>query len=120
MPNKYTCSNGDRVTQATINRRLTECYKRMGDPRLPYPVDHDHTISQARCKTLHKTELIWSPDNIEFSSREKHTEWEGYKSGKFAFHENVVNRMFFVKKHDREGFMKRLLSMKECPVELIK
>ena len=70
-------------------------------------VDHDHTISQARCKTLHKTELIWDSDNWSSSCRECHKEWESYKSGRFEEHKNVIQRMLFVKEHDPEGFRKR-------------
>lgn len=113
---KYYCSNGDRVSQATINRRLSQCYRKMGNPGFPSHRDHDHTISQARCKQLHKTELIWDQYNIEFSERQTHTEWESYRSGSFEEHSNVIKRMLFVKKHDREGFMKRFLCLSNYKV----
>ena len=70
--------------------------------------DHDHTISQKRCKELKKTELIWDPENWSRSCRRCHSEWESYKSGKFRNHKNYVKRMWFMKKHDPEGYRKRL------------
>jgi len=80
-------------------------------------VDHDHTISQARCKQLHKTELIWNPDGIEFSSRIAHSEWESYRSGRFEEHANVIKRMLFVKKHDPEGFRKRYMHLSNYKIQ---
>ena len=70
--------------------------------------DHDHTISQSRCKQLHKAELIWDRDNWSRSCRDCHHEWESYKSGKFRKHKNYVKRMWFIRKHDPEGYRKRL------------
>lgn len=109
----YKCSDGTRVGQDQIDRRLTKLYANMPTQKRcsAYPLqmanDHDHTISQARCKQLGKTELIWDPDNIEFSSRISHMEWESYRSGKFEEHQNVIRRMKYVKMHDPEGFEKR-------------
>jgi hypothetical protein len=110
----YKCSNGQRINQAQIDSKLRKTYQEMGVQRhcSAYPDmeahDHDHTISQARCKQLGKTELIWDPDNIEFSSRTAHQEWERYRSGRFEEHKNVVKRMLFVKKHDREKYWLRI------------
>ncbi len=112
----YKCSDGTRVTQDQIDRMLTAARKIMRNNATSskckaYPDleanDFDHTISQSRCKELGKTELIWNPDNMEFSSRIAHMEWERYRSGVFEEHQNVVRRMLFVKKHDPEGFEKR-------------
>lgn len=109
----YKCSDGTRVTQDQIDRRRTKLYANMPTMKrcAAYPHlmanDHDHTISQARCKTLGKTELIWDPDNVEFSSRIAHKEWESYRGKDFEDHQNVVRRMLFVRKHDPEGFEKR-------------
>ena len=71
-------------------------------------VDHDHTVSQQRCKELGKTELIWDPANIEYSSRQAHMEWESYKSGEFHKHKNFERRMAFMKENDYEGYVKRM------------
>jgi len=117
---KYRCSDGEMVSQAQINSRLKKAYEEI-EMLCPTGIcqaynhmkadDHDHTISQKRCKELGKTELIWDIDNIEFSCREAHMEWESYKSGYFEDHANVIKRMLYVKKHDTEGFEKRMIHM---------
>lgn len=112
----YKCSDGTRVTQGQIDRRRSKAYEQMHDPSITqcaaYPFiswnDHDHTISQARCKQLGKTELIWDVQNIEFSSRLAHNEWESYGSGCFEEHANVLTRMLYLKRHDPERFEKRM------------
>lgn len=121
---KYHCSNGDRVSQQTINGRLSRQYNKSKDLSYTWcqgckhnhAIEHDHTISQARCKVLHKTELIWDPENWSYSCRTCHGEWESYKSGTFEEHKNVIKRMLFVKEHDPEGFMKRYLCLSNYKV----
>ena len=111
---KFECSNGEKINQGQINDRLHTAY------RLHKPADllcqccgelladdHDHTISQARCKNLHKTQLIWDYNNWSYSCRTCHMEWESYAGGDFEDHKNVVERMLYIKKHDPEGFQKR-------------
>lgn len=98
---KFTCSDGTKVSQSQINARLAKIPSKNG-------FDKDHTISQQRCKQLHKTELIWDIENIEYSTRQIHEEWERYHSGIFEEHKNVIKRMRYVKKHDPEMFKKRL------------
>lgn len=123
---KYFCSDGERVSQEYINKMLKKTYALIDYLRLnsenpkqcdAYPYlnwnEHDHTISQQRCKQLHKTELIWSIDNIEFSSRLAHTEWERLKSGLWEDHENCIKRMKYVALHDSETFEKRMAAMSD-------
>lgn len=115
MPNYYTTSTGARVTQRDINRHLSATYKGM---MVKYCCEacgttneiatHDHTISQKRCKELHKTELIWEEKNIKFSCIPCHNEWESYKSGEFTHHRNVEDRMSYTLTHDEQGFMARI------------
>lgn len=115
---KFTCSDGTKVSQAYINRKLSEigC---MGMCEA-YPIfpamDKDHTIPQATCKNLHKTELIWDTANIAFSSRAAHMEWQSYAKGRFEDHANVVERMLYVKKHDPETFIKRKMCISNYKV----
>lgn len=47
-------------------------------------------------------------DNIVYSSRKAHAEWESYKSGLFRNHANYKERMEFLKEHDPEGYQKRI------------
>lgn len=114
MPNTYLTSTGERLTERQIRTRYThekkgwlmkyvcECCesRQVGDP--------DHTISQSDCKNrLGKTELIWNEQNVSWSCRTCHQEWESYRDGKFSYHKNAYDRMVFTALHDREGFMKR-------------
>lgn len=110
---KFYCSDGSKVSQKDINDNLKKLYATMpltanceAYPHLKAN-DHDHTISQARCKQLRKTELIWDRDNIALSSRLAHMEWESYRNRRFEEHKNVLQRMLYMKKHDPEGFEKR-------------
>lgn len=116
MPIMYYCSDGTRVSQATIDRKYSEslrdkfafagnqsaricegCLKRMS-------INSDHTIARARCKVIHKTELIWNKYNYVRSCDTCHHEWENFKSGKWLDHLNVVERSAFYKQHDPEGW----------------
>jgi hypothetical protein len=118
MANKYLCSDGTYVTQSQINNRyrwskekkyagitttlLCEgCQKETGN-------DNDHTIAQARCKVIGKTELIWNPKCYVWSCRKCHHEWENFKSGEWVRHKNVEERLRFLKEHDPEGFNVRI------------
>lgn len=117
MPNRHYCSDGSQVTQATIDRKYAEA---RADKYAGYTailpceacgapsVDNDHTIAQARCKVIHKTELIWHPDNFPRSCRTCHKQWESYKSGDWINHNNVEERLAFLKEHDPEGFRIRI------------
>jgi len=119
MAIQHKLSDGTSWTQSQIRTKLSKAYKglvlkyRCEGCMNAVAQDHDHTISQSRCKQIHKTELIIDRENIEFSCRECHDQWEGYKSGKFANHANAVKRMLYTKIHDAEGYMKRLLCISE-------
>ena len=115
MANISTTSTGERLTQGQSNRRLSATYKGMlikycceGCGTTDELATHDHTISQKRCKELHKSELIYDEENIKFSCIPCHRQWESYKSGQFTDHNNVEARMIYTLEHDREGFIKRL------------
>ena len=114
MPNHYLTSSGERITQTQINSRLAKMRNSMLHKYvceccgINQADDHDHSISQKRCKELHKTELIWDEANISFSCRACHLAHESYKSGEFQYHKNVVKRMLYIREHDLEGFQKRL------------
>lgn len=68
--NKYYCSDGSRVSEATVNRNLTAAYRKKyaGEPH-PYcrgcgqpSQGSAHSIPKSILKQLHKTELIWNPE----------------------------------------------------------
>lgn len=110
------CSNGDVLSEFQIRSRLSNRYKKTTKPTsvncqccgIRRAVDHDHTISQKRCKELHKSELISNEKNWSLSCRACHTEFEAYKDGKFKKHLNYQSRMNFIALHDPEGYRKRI------------
>jgi hypothetical protein len=113
----YAGSDGKRYSETMIRRRYAEALKDKHQGNGPamceaYPderaVHNDHTISQKRCKQIHKTELIWNPDNFVSSSARAHTEWEAIKGGEWLHHANVDQRLKFLKEHDPEGFDTRI------------
>lgn len=121
--NTYSCSDGEKMTEEKVRGMLKTCINFMDDRRKAANIslflcdaynmrmaviDHDHTIAKARCKELGKTELIWDEDNIEYSSRQAHQEWESYKDGAFLNHRNFEKRMNFLKIHDPEMYEKRI------------
>lgn len=119
---KYLCSDGSKVSQSYINTKLTQTYAKVDYLRDSSRCDayhhlnwndHDHTIAQRRCKELGKTELIWDIDNIAYSSRTAHNEWERIKSGLWEDHYNCIDRMKYVAIHDPETFEKRMAAMSD-------
>jgi hypothetical protein len=115
--NYSICSDGTKVSQATIDRKYAEARRNkyadmMGTPCCEAcgesSVDNDHTIAQARCKVIHKTELIWDPKNFPRSCRKCHHEWENVKGLKWVDHANVDERLRYLRKHDPEGYKYRM------------
>lgn len=115
----YKCSDGTEVTEAQIKSKLSNAYRSTTFSRVcqccgSEPArDHDHTLAKARCKVLHKTELIWFYANWSDSCRTCHEQWESLKSGEFTHHLNLIERMTFLREHDFEGFKKRLLYIED-------
>lgn len=112
--NYYYDSEGNKYNQRQINSKYSlekrgwmcnYVCEAFGSPHISH--DWDHSIAQARCKTLHKTELIWLRGNVVRSSRVAHMEWESFKSGRFSFHNNAYERMIFTGIHDPEKFKAR-------------
>jgi 5-methylcytosine-specific restriction endonuclease McrA len=118
---KHTCSDGTKVSQSTIDRRYSNSLKEKHAGKSHFicqgcgdkAVHNDHTIARARCKQLHKTELIWNPDNYVNSCAKCHEEWETWKTGKYMLHKNASLRMFFMKMHDPEKFETRINNLKQ-------
>ncbi len=110
------CSNGERVSEATIQRRYSQSLKEKHEYQRTkiceccgkrQAMHNDHTIAKARCKVIHKTELIWNPNNYVDSCEICHKEWESFKSGEWVFHLNSGERLRFLKEHDPEGYQVR-------------
>lgn len=116
MANMYYCSNGSRVSEASIQARYSKALKAKHAGQDVFicqgcgarAVHNDHTIAKARCKVIHKTELIWNPNNFVSSCAQCHREWENFKSGDWCTHFNSSERLGFLRAHDPEGFTVRV------------
>jgi hypothetical protein len=111
------CSNGERVSEATIQRRYSQSLKEKHEYQRTkiceccgkrQAMHNDHTIAKARCKVIHKAELIWNPGNYVSSCEICHKEWESFKSGNWTLHLNSEVRLRFLKEHDPEGYNIRI------------
>lgn len=113
----YFCSDGKRISEAGIKARygcalkekhagqtvfMCECCQR------ERAVDNSHIIAKARCKVLHKTELIWNPKNFVNACRTCHDHWEGWKSGEYLDFVNIKEMMRFLREHDPEVYLARI------------
>lgn len=130
---RYYCSDGSLVSQADIQMYLKVCHDKIRETRLPFcegtgrtdlPLSFSHTISQARCKELRKTELIWSEDNICIESMEPpcsyptagHNIWEvGSIQMKMEL-KNFYDKLAFIKIHDSEEYNRLEIKIEELNV----
>jgi hypothetical protein len=110
--NKYYCSDGSAVSEATISKRRSEAYREFyGGEAHPcceetgLPAQgSSHIVSQKRCKELHKTELIWNPRNFFPATHEVNSRWESNDSTL----KNYDKYMEIMKEFDPLGYEKRL------------
>lgn len=110
----YFCSDGARVTQSTIERcyynarvkkysglPTQRCHGCGGDPN-----GSAHTIAQARCKVIHKTELIWHPGNFWPACPECNRAIENPKGRSWRLLRNKDECLRFIEIHDPELYLK--------------
>jgi hypothetical protein len=90
MANKYTCSDGTRVSEATIKQRLSKVYRELYNSQSQpcwgcngMAQGSGHIIPKSRAKKLNMTELIWSPVNICPMCHTCNSVMESYKSEEF-------------------------------------
>jgi len=113
---KSKCTDGRRVSQETIDREYSKSLREKHAGKEYFTcegcgmpaVHNDHTIARARCKQLHKTELIWDPNNYVSSCAKCHQEWEDWKSGKYLEHHNAAIRMLYLKRNYPERYTIRM------------
>ncbi len=121
--NRYRCSAGELVTTQEIRDRLKVAYNSIDQAREPIcqgtgrsdlPLSHSHTISQARCKALGKTELIWADGNIELESYHEpsskpyaaHNIWADGSLEQKKTLLNFTRKLEYIKLHDPETYAK--------------
>jgi len=113
--NKYNCSDGSRISQAGIDRRRSEVYRKLYDYvpicaacGLTRSCGTAHLIPQMHCKHLGKTELIWDPNNMVPACNVCNSLLESYKSKevkKLLCYERMLE---FTKLHDNERYQRMI------------
>jgi hypothetical protein len=111
MANLYYTTSGERVSQATIDRRRSAAY-REAYAGLPHPScescgkraeGSSHIVSQKRCKELRKSELIWDRINFYPACNLHNSAWESNDTSL----PNYQRLMEILQKLDPEGYEKR-------------
>ena len=108
------CSDGSRVTQTQINARYYEARKERYSGAIAYRCHgcgqacngSAHIIPQARCKVLHKTELIWDKANFFPACNSCNMALENPKGKKWKSLDNIQYCLDYLEKNDPELFMK--------------
>ena len=110
---KYNCSNGEKVSAATISKRLSKAYRDKYEGQ-PHPCCEEygtpaecssHIVSKQRCKQLHRAELIWDPINFYPATYKANLRWEQNDTTLL----NYSRYMEILREFDEEGYYKRLL-----------
>jgi hypothetical protein len=87
MPNYYNTTSGERVSQATIDRRRSETYRELYEGE-PHPLcagcscraqGTAHLVPQKVCKDEGKTEYCWLPVNMVPACHRCNSKMESYK-----------------------------------------
>lgn len=117
--NKYFCSDGSRVSESTIQARYSKALREW------YPLgwatcegcggratESSHIIAKARCKELHKTELIWSRSNVFPACRDCHRKWEAISNPDWCYLKGA-EKWLKALTPDQETYQKRLLIWNE-------
>ena len=127
MAIKHKASDGSTFTELAIRSRYAKSlrHKHQGEPWPPNcegceeraAVDNSHIVAKARCKQLHKVELIWDPENYFNACRICHHNWESFKSGQFIHLKNFETCMIFLKQHDPESFEKRMIVLETLTLD---
>lgn len=113
--NYYKCSDGSKVSEATIQKKLSDSYKETYtfNPK-PYcmgcgkqAIESSHILAKAYVKSIGKTELIWNPENVFPSCRNCHMAWEAINNPDWCKLHCVELLLKFIKKHDNYSYIKR-------------
>lgn len=113
---KYECSQGERVSESTIKKRLSDSYRRWYQEGLPScagcggkMIETSHIIAKARCKQLHLTNLIWTRSNTFPSCRSCHQIWESIANPEWCKLMNVDECLEALEIFDPESYNKRMI-----------
>ena len=115
--NHYFCSDGTKVTEAQIRRKLYEYYFQEWNDGWEFYIrckgcedewaqGHAHIIPKARCKNLRKTELIWDRENWFFACHKCNAIAENVSSEAITKLKNFERIKRFLSLHDVERYSK--------------
>ena len=114
--NLFECSDGTKVRHAEINIRRSKAYVIQSIDLRPHSdvchgcgnlaQAHAHIIPQARCKVIHKTELIWDTNNFFPACHECNLALENPKGHVWKSLKNIEKCLSFMAQHDPELFIK--------------
>lgn len=115
--NRYYCSTGERVSESTIQSRYSHALRSW------YPsgwatcegcggraTETSHIVAKARCKELHRTELIWTQENTFPACRKCHAAWEALKGEAWKELKNIKRLLYVEEKYDPQGYAARIQS----------
>jgi hypothetical protein len=77
-------------------------------------IETSHIIAKARCKELHKTELIWTRENTFPSCRKCHMIWEATNNPAWLSLLNADRCLEILEKYDPESYKKRMIIYEEA------
>ncbi len=115
--NRYYCSDGTRVTEATIKANLSKAYreKYAGEPMqtcfecgVAQAQGNMHIIPKATLKHLHKTELIWDWEMFVPGCHRCNTVLENVSSPEFKLLNGYEYYLEIFRKHDLERYLKSI------------
>lgn len=118
--NLSLCSDLTMVSQDEINTKRAEAYRvAYGDKgRQACRGCHEelaqgsaHSIPQARCKQIHKTELIWDVDNFWPACNKCNAIAENPKGNGWKKLKNKQQILRFIARHDHELYMKFMVNL---------
>ncbi len=118
MANKYNCSNGEQVTQVTIDKRRSEMYREKYNGQENWQCagcgcraqGSAHIIPQARLKQIGKTELIWAEESNFPACNKCNLAIENPKGTEWLKLKNSDECIAFIFEHDRELYIKFTLN----------
>lgn len=109
------CSSGEKVSEATIAARYSRALRDWYPSGLATcegcgrrAIETSHIVAKARCKELHRTELIWTQENTFPTCRTCHRAWEALYGTAWRKLAGVERFLAVEKKYDREGYEKRI------------
>jgi hypothetical protein len=125
--NLFECSDGSKVTQTEINKRLSASHvqifrsKEFGNEQLPRvckgcgAICHStaHIIAKARCKVLRKTELIWYIENQFPACFACNAAIENPNGTAWTKLNNIQTCLQFIMEHDPQLYIKFQLKAQE-------